>query len=82
VVIAVTDYGLGIPPAEQSRIFDRFYRAAVPENARIAGAGLGLALVDHIVKAHGGLVRLHSSPGEGSTFAIHLPLASADQGAA
>jgi signal transduction histidine kinase len=73
-VIAVTDHGLGIPHAEQARIFDRFYRAEVPENARIPGAGLGLALVDHIVKAHGGLVHVTSAPGEGSTFAIHLPL--------
>ena len=73
-VIEVKDYGVGIPSHEQSRIFDRFYRIAGPENARIPGAGLGLALVDHIVKGHGGSVKVHSTPGEGSTFAIHLPV--------
>jgi signal transduction histidine kinase len=76
-VIEVTDYGLGIPQNEQARIFDRFYRASVPENARIPGAGLGLALVDHIVKAHGGSVTVRSAPGHGSTFAIRLPLDTA-----
>jgi signal transduction histidine kinase len=73
-VVAVKDYGLGIAPDEQSRIFERYYRAPVPENSRIPGAGLGLALVDHIVKAHGGHVEVTSAPGAGSTFAIHLPL--------
>lgn len=73
-VIEVTDYGLGIASAEQSLIFERFYRAGIPENARIPGAGLGLSLVDHIVQAHGGLIRVKSAPGAGSTFTIHLPL--------
>ena len=75
-VIEVTDYGLGISPEEQPRIFERFYRVAVPENAGIAGAGLGLALVDHIVKAHGGTIDVRSAPGQGSTFAIALPVLS------
>ena len=73
-VIEVTDYGVGISSAEQPRIFDRFYRAGVPENDRIPGAGLGLALVEHIVKAHGGRVGVKSAINEGSTFAIYLPL--------
>jgi signal transduction histidine kinase len=73
-VIAVTDHGIGIPASELPRIFRRFYRANVPENQRIPGTGLGLALVDHIVKAHGGHVDVRSAPGEGSTFAIHLPI--------
>lgn len=76
-VIEVRDHGLGIAPADQQRIFERFYRAPVPENGRIPGTGLGLALVDHIVKGHGGHVEVRSSPGEGSTFAIHLPLVGA-----
>ena len=74
-VIEVTDHGLGIAASEQQRIFERFYRAPVPENRLIPGTGLGLALVDHIVKGHGGRVEVRSAPGEGSTFAIHLPLA-------
>jgi len=73
-VITVQDYGLGIAAHDQTKIFERFYRVPVPENTRIPGAGLGLSLVDHIVKAHGGFVAVTSAPGEGSTFAIHLPL--------
>jgi len=74
-VIEVTDRGLGIAAADHQRIFERFYRAPVPENRLIPGTGLGLALVDHIVKGHGGRVEVRSAPGAGSTFAIHLPLA-------
>jgi signal transduction histidine kinase len=44
-----------------------------PENQRIPGTGLGLTLVDHIVKAHDGSVQVESAPGRGSTFSIHLP---------
>jgi signal transduction histidine kinase len=76
-VIAVRDRGVGIADADRSRIFERFYRAPTPENARIPGTGLGLALVDHIVKAHQGRVDVVSAPGAGSTFAIHLPHAAA-----
>ena len=77
-VISVTDRGLGIPPAEQTRIFDKFYRIAGADRDRIPGTGLGLTLVDHIVKAHGGSVGVVSAPGQGSTFAIRIPLAQPD----
>ncbi|MHC4071032.1 MAG: sensor histidine kinase [Planctomycetota bacterium] len=73
-VIEVSDRGLGIEPAQQKRIFEKFYRVPSEENQRIPGTGLGLALVFHIVKAHDGHVELRSAPGEGSTFSIHLPL--------
>ena len=73
-VIEVNDRGIGIPAAEQKRIFEKFYRVPSAENERIPGTGLGLALVSHIVKAHDGHVELRSAPGEGSTFSIHLPL--------
>jgi two-component system phosphate regulon sensor histidine kinase PhoR len=73
VVVAVRDQGIGIRDADRHRIFERFYRASSPENERIPGTGLGLALVDHIVKAHGGRVEVTSTPGAGSTFTIHLP---------
>jgi signal transduction histidine kinase len=75
-VIEVTDHGIGIPEKEQARIFEKFYRAAVPENQAISGTGLGLALVAHIAEAHAGSVGVKSSPGQGSTFSIRIPLAS------
>lgn len=73
-LITVTDRGIGIPPGEQKRIFDKFYRAPGVENQRIAGTGLGLTLVDHVARAHGGCVTVRSAPGEGSTFSLRLPL--------
>ena len=75
-VIAVRDWGIGIDPADQRRIFDKFYRVARPENRLIPGTGLGLTLVDHIARAHHGFVALESTPGEGSTFRIHVPFAA------
>lgn len=76
-VIQVTDRGVGIPAKEQALIFEKFYRAATPENQRVPGTGLGLTLVEHIVKAHGGRVEVQSEPGKGSTFSLHLPLEGA-----
>lgn len=75
-VIRVTDHGVGIAPEERPRIFEKFYRTPTPENQLIPGTGLGLALVAHIVKAHGGRVEVESVPGRGSTFSLHLPLQS------
>jgi signal transduction histidine kinase len=75
VVFDVQDRGLGIPPDEQARIFDRFYR--VGNGAAKGGYGLGLYMVREIARAHGGDVTVHSAPGQGSTFSIHLPLAAA-----
>jgi signal transduction histidine kinase len=71
--IRVIDYGVGIPAAEQARIFDSFYRARLPENQSIQGAGLGLTLVRHVMQGHGGEVRVESAPGRGSTFTLLLP---------
>ena len=73
-VISVRDEGIGIPLADQARIFEKFYRISTPENQRIPGTGLGLTLVDHIVKAHDGSVHVESAPGCGSVFSIRLPL--------
>lgn len=73
-LIQVADQGIGIPPQEKEKIFEKFYRAASPQNERIAGTGLGLALVSHIVEAHGGHLELESEPGKGSTFSIYIPL--------
>lgn len=77
-VISVTDRGLGIPLDEQARIFEKFYRISSPDQERIPGTGLGLTLVDHVVKAHGGDITVRSAPGEGSTFSIVLPLTDGD----
>jgi signal transduction histidine kinase len=73
-LIQVADRGIGIPAQEHSRIFEKFYRAAVQENLSISGTGLGLALVAHIVQGHGGTIQVESSPGVGSTFSICLPV--------
>ncbi len=73
-VIRVRDHGVGMAPEHQARIFEQYYRAPTRENELITGAGLGLALVAHIVKAHGGRIEVESAPGRGSTFSMHLPL--------
>jgi signal transduction histidine kinase len=73
-VIEVTDRGLGLAPDEQKRVFENFYRAPSHEARRIAGTGLGLTLVAHIARAHGGRMEVESAPGAGSTFSILLPV--------
>lgn len=74
-VLRVADTGIGIPPADLPHIFERFYRVTNRE-AHPAGTGLGLAIVKRIVDAHGGSIHVDSRPGEGSAFAVRLPLAS------
>jgi signal transduction histidine kinase len=74
MVISVTDRGVGIPKAEQRRIFEKFYRVENTLVHTTKGSGLGLALVQHIMEAHGGRVELTSAPGAGSTFRLVLPL--------
>jgi signal transduction histidine kinase len=72
IAITVRDQGLGIPVSEQRRIFERFARGAEARALRIKGTGIGLAIVRHIVCAHGGEVRVASEPGRGSRFTIFL----------
>jgi two-component system phosphate regulon sensor histidine kinase PhoR len=74
VVLAVRDWGPGIDPDEQERIFERFYRARSIRLKPIRGSGIGLALVQHIARAHGGDVTVASTVGQGSTFSIWLPI--------
>jgi signal transduction histidine kinase len=73
VCIAVRDYGLGIPGCEQKQIFRKFIRGAAAKSHGIEGTGIGLAMVRHIVQAHGGRIAVASAPGKGSTFIIALP---------
>jgi signal transduction histidine kinase len=74
VKLEVIDHGIGIPRAEQHRIFDKFYRVCDPMCHDNKGSGLGLALVQHIVNAHAGTISVESTPGKGSKFTITLPL--------
>ncbi|MBI3490202.1 MAG: hypothetical protein HY047_00135 [Acidobacteria bacterium] len=76
VAIAVRDYGLGIPPHERKEIFRRFVRGEKASRLGIKGTGLGLAMVSHIVEAHGGTIEVDSEEGAGSTFRMVLPAAS------
>ena len=71
--IAVRDHGLGIPAHEQAAIFGRFQRGDAAKLRGIKGTGVGLAMVDHIVRAHHGRIDVDSRPGAGSTFTIVLP---------
>jgi len=75
VEICVRDRGVGVPAEDQRRIFDKFARGANAVASGARGTGLGLAMVRHTVTAHGGSVRMESTPGAGSTFTITLPLA-------
>jgi two-component system, OmpR family, phosphate regulon sensor histidine kinase PhoR len=73
VIVSVSDSGIGIPPAEQARVFDRFYRVQSPETENVDGTGLGLAIVKSVVEKHNGRVWVKSAVGQGSTFAFVLP---------
>jgi signal transduction histidine kinase len=72
VSIEVQDEGRGVPPQALSRIFERFGRSDPARTRSAGGVGLGLAIVDAIVKAHGGSCTVTSTP-QGSTFALHFP---------
>jgi signal transduction histidine kinase len=76
VVIQVEDRGLGIAAQEQRDIFRKFVRGSTAIRERIKGTGIGLAMVQHIVTAHGGAVTVESETGRGSTFTITLPPAA------
>lgn len=73
VVLQVTDHGPGIPLAEQSRIFERFFRADASRSREAGGNGLGLAITKSIVQLHNGEITLASTPGAGTTVRVRLP---------
>ena len=75
--ITVTDSGIGIPPQDRARIFERFYRVDQSRASSTGGTGLGLAIVKHVASNHGGSVSVWSEEGVGSTFTLRIPLVSA-----
>jgi signal transduction histidine kinase len=73
LVVSVRDTGVGIPPEEHERIFERFYRVDNARSLEAGGTGMGLAIVKSLVTAHGGQVWVESEPGAGSTFSFTVP---------
>ena len=71
--VQVKDTGIGIPPAEQSRVFERFYRVDKSHSKASGGTGLGLSIVKHAVQYHGGSIALQSIPDEGTTVTVTFP---------
>ena len=71
-IISVSDHGVGIDKKYQKKIFEQFYR--IPATHHKSGYGIGLAMVKYAVKAHGGIIKVVSEPGKGSTFTFTLPL--------
>lgn len=81
IAVEITDHGIGIPPNEHEKIFGNFYRVGGSSDVHnVKGSGLGLALVKHIIEAHGGRVSVNSVPQRGSTFTILLPVDAANGG--
>ena len=76
-IFLIRDHGIGITPEMKDRVFERFERADV-ESRKIPGLGLGLYICRQIVEAHGGLIRVESEPGKGSTFVVELPLSGGE----
>lgn len=72
--IKVRDTGIGIPKDNQAKIFERFFRDAVPDHMMNQGSGIGLALASEFVHLHAGLISVESTPGQGSCFTVTLPV--------
>ena len=73
VEVAVSDRGIGIPPQDLERVFERFYRVDRARSRETGGTGLGLSIVRHVVTNHEGEVTVCSTEGEGSTFTLRIP---------
>jgi signal transduction histidine kinase len=74
ITVSVEDHGVGIPKEDLPNVFDKFYRARTQKTQETPGSGLGLALVKHIVEAHGGRVGVESELGRGSRFFFGIPI--------
>jgi len=75
--IVVRDYGMGMSEEDQRALFEPFQRATPAKDTAIPGAGLGLYVVHRLVRAHGGCIDVASSPGQGASFSVKLPLRAA-----
>ncbi|GGD81088.1 response regulator [Caballeronia grimmiae] len=75
IEMCVRDTGIGIPQAELERVFERFHRVAGAPGRSVEGSGIGLAMVQELVKLHGGRIGVESRPGEGACFRVALPAA-------
>jgi signal transduction histidine kinase len=80
VELSVQDHGIGIPLADQERIFERFERVNMQLTREVPGLGLGLTMCKYIVVLHKGVIWVESTPGEGSTFHVLFPVATSEQG--
>ena len=77
VVLTVQDTGIGIPPGETDRVFERFYRVDKSHSRRVGGTGLGLSIVKHGAQYHNAQLSLDSEPGAGTTITLRFPKQSA-----
>ena len=82
VIFTVADTGIGIPQADQPRIFERFYRVDVARSREAGGTGLGLSIARHLVEAHGGRIWVDSELGVGSKFHFSIPVFDVERAAA
>lgn len=76
--VEVSDNGMGIPQAEQANLFNRFFRSTTAQQHQIQGTGLGLNIVESIVRQHKGEISVRSDHLRGSTSTVHLPVADAN----
>ena len=73
-MIEVQDHGIGIPPEQVGKLFQKFARVRTDEHMKVSGTGLGLYICRLIVEGHGGQIWVESEPGQGSTFGLALPV--------
>ncbi len=77
IALSVTDRGVGIPPGEHEKVFEKFYRGSSAAGGRIRGSGIGLSITKHVAEMHGGEVTVDSEPGRGSRFTLRIPIVKA-----